>query len=132
MCSPLVDLSFCISTLLFLKRDFMPKIHEFHCTLCSFERFLLFSVDFDMNNDTQQFHHKLHECASLIFANPRNKLLILVYAILISLIISANLLSIFGIIKIKWNKFTSSQILFLALFVSDLTIGVVHLPIKFI
>ena len=110
----------------------MPKIHEFHCTLCSFERFLLFSVDFDMNNDTQQFHHKLHECASLIFANPRNKLLILVYAILISLIISPNLLSMFGIIKIKWNKFTSSQILFLALFVSDLTIGVVHLPIKFI
>ena len=110
----------------------MPKIHEFHCTLCSFERFLLFSVDFDMNNDTQQFHHKLRKCASLIFANPRNKLLILVYAILIPLIISANLLSIFGIIKIKWNKFTSSQILFLALFVSDLTIGVVHLPIKFI
>ena len=108
----------------------MPKIHEFHCTLCSFERFLLFSVDFDMNNDTQQFHHKLRKCASLIFANPRNKLLILVYAILIPLIIIANFLSIFGIIKTKQKKFTSSQILFLALFVSDLTIGVVQLPIN--
>ena len=54
--------------------------------------------------------------------------MILVYAIFIPLIISANLLSIFGIIKTKRNKFTSSQILFLTLFVSDLTIGVVQLP----
>ena len=83
-----------------------------------------------MINDRQQFHRKLHECALLIFANARNKLLILVYAILIPLIISANLLSIFGIIKTKRNKFTSSQILFLTLFVSDLTVGVVQLPIN--
>ena len=93
------------------KGDFMPRVHEFICALCSFERFNYFSLDFDMNNNTQQFHHKLHDCA-LIFANARNKLLILVYAILIPLIISANLLSIFGIIKTKRNKSTSSQILF--------------------
>ena len=112
------------------KGDFMPKIHVFLCALYSFDIFLSFSLGFDMNNDTQQFHHNLRECALLIFANARNKLLILVYTTLIPLIISANLLSIFGIIKTKRNKFTSSQILFLALFVSDLTIGVVQLPIN--
>ena len=51
------------------------------------------------------------------------------YASLIPLIVSANLLLIFGIIKTKRNKFMSSQILFLALFMSDLTLGVVQLPI---
>lgn len=61
--------------------------------------------------------------------NARNKLLILVYASLIPLIIGVNLLSIFGIIKTKRNKFTSSQIVFLTLFVSDLTISIVQLPI---
>ena len=112
------------------KGDFMPKIHVFLCALYSFDIFSSFSLDFDMNNDTQQFHRNLRECALLIFANARNKLLILVYAILIPLIIIANFLSIFGIIKTKRKKFTSSQILFLALFVSDLTIGVVQLPIN--
>ena len=52
------------------------------------------------------------------------------YASLIPLIVSANLLLIFGIIKTKRNKFMSSQILFLALFMSDLTLGVVQLPIQ--
>ena len=52
------------------------------------------------------------------------------YASLILLIVSANLLLIFGIIKTKRNKFMSSQILFLALFMSDLTLGVVQLPIQ--
>ena len=52
------------------------------------------------------------------------------YASLIPLIVSANLLLIFGIIKTKRNKFTSSQILFLALFMSDLTLRVVQLPIQ--
>ena len=105
-------------------------MHVFLCALYSFDIFSSFSLDFDMNNDTQQFHRNLRECALLIFANARNKLLILVYAILIPLIIIANFLSIFGIIKTKPKKFTSSQILFLALFVSDLTIGVVQLPIN--
>ena len=59
-------------------------------------------------------------------ANLRNQLLNVVYAILIPLIITTNV--IFGIIKLKRNKFTSSQILFLTLFSSDLTFGVVQLP----
>ena len=109
----------------------MSKIHGFLCALSSFELFKSFCLDFAMNNNTQHFHHKLHECAESFYqqdVNARNKLLILVYASLIPLIVSANLLSIFGIIKTKRNKFTSSQILFLTLFVSDLAIGVVQLP----
>ena len=90
-----------------------------------------YCLDIAMDNDTQQFHHKLVQCAVLIYqdANPRNKILIVVYASLIPLIISVNLLSIFGIIKTKRNKFTSSEILFLTLFLNDLTIGVIQLPI---
>ena len=56
--------------------------------------------------------------------------LTVLYSCLIPLIICANLLLIFGIIKIKRNKFTSCQILFLILFLSDLTIGVVQLPFE--
>ena len=84
-----------------------------------------------MNNDTQTFHHKLHKCTVLLYQkdeNGRDKLLIWVYAGLIPLIISANLQLIFGIIKTKRNKFNSSQILLLTLFVIDFTVGVVHLP----
>ena len=44
-----------------------------------------------------------------------------------SLIIGGNLLLISGIIKTKRDKFTSSQILFLTLFLSDLTVAVVQL-----
>ena len=48
-----------------------------------------------------------------------------IHAYLIPLIISANFLSIFGIIKTKRKAFTSSQILFLTLFLSDLSYGAV-------
>ena len=37
---------------------------------------------------------------------------------------------IFRIIKTKCNRFTSSQTLFLILFISDLTFGVMQLPVK--
>ena len=47
-------------------------------------------------------------------SNLGNQLLNVVYAILIPLIITANVLVIFGIIKLNRNKFTSSQILFLS------------------
>ena len=47
-------------------------------------------------------------------SNLRNQLLNVVYAILIPLMIAANVLVIFGIIKLNRNKFTSSQILFLS------------------
>ena len=62
-------------------------------------------------------------------ANIRN-LLTSVYVSLIPLIIGANLLLIVGRIKTKRGKFTSSQILFSTLFVSDLTFGVVQIPTK--
>ena len=61
-------------------------------------------------------------------SNLRNELSTAIYAILIPLIIGANMFLIFGLVKIKRNKFTSCQILFLTLFVSDLTFGVVQLP----
>ena len=53
-----------------------------------------------------------------------------IHASLIPLIISANFLSIFGIIKTKRNEFTSSHILFLTLFLSDLSYGVVQIPVQ--
>ena len=49
---------------------------------------------------------------------------------LIPFVITFNLLLIFGIIKTKRNTFTSSQILFLTLFVSDLTIGMMQIPMQ--
>ena len=61
--------------------------------------------------------------------NIGNVILSVIYAILIPLIICVNLFSIFGKIKIKRNKFLSSQILFVTLILCDLTIGVVELPI---
>ena len=57
-------------------------------------------------------------------------LLTVLYSCLIPIIICANLLLIIGIIKTKRNKFTSSQILFSTLFLSDLTFDVVQLPVK--
>ena len=83
-----------------------------------------------MNNATLQ--EDFPKCLTLISrskdSNLRNELSTVIYAILIPLIISANMLLIIGLIKIKRNQFTSSQILFLTLFVSDLTFGVVQLP----
>lgn len=52
------------------------------------------------------------------------------YAILIPLIIGANLMAVIGIIKTKGNKFTVPQILFIVLFISDLSFGVIQLPFK--
>ena len=77
-----------------------------------------------------QLQWKFHQYLLLfIQGNPNLKILMSVlYSCLIPLIICANLLLIIGIIKIKRNKFTSCQILFLILFLSDLTIGVVQLP----
>ena len=76
-----------------------------------------------------QLQCKFHQYLLLfIQGNPNLKILMSVlYSCLIPLIICANLLLIIGIIKIKRNKFTSCQILFLILFFSDLIIGVVQL-----
>ena len=83
-----------------------------------------------MNNKTLQ--EDSPKCFTLISrskdSNMRNELSTVIYAILIPLIICANMLLIIGLTKTKRKKFTSSQILFLTLFVSDLTFGVVQLP----
>ena len=47
-----------------------------------------------------------------------------------SLIITINLLCINGIIKTKPHKLNSCQVLFLTLFASDVTVGVLQLPLK--
>ena len=86
-----------------------------------------------MNNTTQTSDNGFPQCTVLFRnndTNARNILLTIIYVTLIPSIISANLLLIFGITKTKRNKFTSSQILFLTLFLNDLTFGVVQLPIQ--
>ena len=86
-----------------------------------------------MNNDIQEFHQKVPQCAIPIYQkdpNARNKPLILVYASLIPLIITVNFLLVFEILKTKRNKLPSSQIVFLTFFVSDLAICIVQLPIQ--
>lgn len=76
-----------------------------------------------MNNTTQCFSLYRTEDGYV-----RDTTLAVIYVIIIPLIIGANLLLIIGIIKTKRNKFTSSQVLFLTLFLSDLTVAVVQLP----
>ena len=85
-----------------------------------------------MNNTTQEFPQRFPECILLFLTKDTNERILLtaIYVSLIPLIIGANLLLIIGIIKTKRNRFTSSQILFSTLFVSDLTFGVVQLPSK--
>ena len=84
-----------------------------------------------MNNSTQQLTNSFSKCYTYFRGkdeNVGNIILSVIYAVLIPLIIGVNLFSIFGIIKIKRNKFLSSQILFITLFLCDLTVGVVQLP----
>ena len=88
-----------------------------------------------MNNTTLTILYRFSKCFSLlqmksVDANNQLKLFSVVGTVFIPFIIIVNLLSIFGIIKTKRNKFTSSQILFSTLFVSDLTIGMVQLPLQ--
>ena len=86
-----------------------------------------------MNNTTLQFLPRFPECFLPFptkYADVKNALLTAISASLIPFIISFNLLLIFGITKTKRNKFTSSQILFLTLFSSDLTFGLVQLPVQ--
>ena len=84
-----------------------------------------------MNNTTERFERGYTECLSVfrfIDSEITRPLLTGIYASLIPLIIGANVLLITGITKIKQNKFSSSQILFLTLFLSDLSFGVVRIP----
>ena len=85
-----------------------------------------------MNNTTLTLQYSNPQC---VLVSPptdtyvRNQAITAVYATLIPLIITANLLSINGIIKTKRKKLNSSQILFLILFASDMTIGALQLPV---
>ena len=86
-----------------------------------------------MNNNTNQFPRRKPKCFTFTRTRQAGVIgepLFVIYASLIPLIVGANLLSIFGIIKTKRKNFTSSQILFLTLFLSDITIGVVQIPIQ--
>ena len=86
-----------------------------------------------MNNTTKNFVNGRWNCFSF-FRSQRKDVekisITAIYACLIPSIICVNLFSIIGIIKTKRNKLTSSQILFLALFFSDMTIGAVQLPLE--
>ena len=84
-----------------------------------------------MNNTTQQFLIKFPKCLNLPRAEDENvtkTALTVIYSSLIPIIVCANLLLIFGIIKTKRANFSSSQIMFLILFLSDLTTGILQLP----
>ena len=84
-----------------------------------------------MNNTTEPFERRNTECFSVfrfMDSEITRPLLTGIYTSLIPLIIGANVLLITGITKIKQNKFSSSQILFLTLFLSDLSFGVVQIP----
>ena len=86
-----------------------------------------------MNNTTKKIVNNHGDCFSFFRSLPKdveNISVTAVYACLIPSIIVANLFSIIGIIKTKKNKYTSSQILFLILFLSDMTIGAVQLPLE--
>ena len=83
-----------------------------------------------MNNTKQTSDNGFPQCIMLFQTNntnARNILLTVIYGTLIPSIICANLLLIVGITKTKRNKFTSSQILFLTLFLNDLSIEVYFL-----
>ena len=86
-----------------------------------------------MNNATNQFPLRKPKCFTFTRTRQAGVIgepLFVIYASLIPLIVGANLLSSFGIIKTKRRNFTSSQILFLTLFLSDITIGAVQIPIQ--
>ena len=85
-----------------------------------------------MKNTAQQFTHRYPRCRSIFRIKDTNvkNVMTVINVCSIPLIISTNFLSIIGIIKTKRNAFISSQILFLELFLSDLTYGAVQIPVQ--
>ena len=83
-------------------------------------------------NNTIWFPNRLSKYILLFHTKDANIRILLtaVYGSLMPLIMGGNLLMILGRIKTTKKKFTSSQILFSTLFVSDLTFGVVQIPSK--
>ena len=89
-------------------------------------------LDSAMNNTTLKFQYPKPQCVLVSLPTDtyvRNQVITAVYATLIPLIITVNLLSINGIIKTKRKKLNSSQILFLILFASDIIFGALQLPV---
>ena len=89
-------------------------------------------LGFVMNDTTQTFDNDFPQCIVLFRtndANAKNIMLTIIYGTLILSIIGVNFLLILEYPK-RNSKFTSSQILFLTLFLNDLTFGVVQLPIQ--
>ena len=80
-----------------------------------------------MNNTTKKLPLSLLHAEG---ADARTIIITIIHASLIPLIISADLLLIFGLMKTRRNNFTPSQILFLTLFLSHLTFGLVQLPFQ--
>ena len=99
-------------------------------SLCFTQLAMNFLSRLDLAMNSTRLQCKLQKKLLLYFQeNPNLKIpLTVLYSCLIPLIICANLLLVIGIIKEKRHKFTSCQILFLMLFLSDLIIGVVQLP----
>ena len=86
-----------------------------------------------MNNTTLTFQYPKPPCVLIMpttDTDARKRALTVVYATYIPLIMTANLLCIIAIIQTKLKKLNSSHVLFLTLFVSDLTIGVLQLPLQ--
>ena len=111
----------------------MSHYHHLIFDLFSLKFHFPFLLGLTMNNCTKTFIKRPGNCFSLFLSqekNVENILVTVIYACLIPLIIGANLLLIIGIIKTKRNRFTSSKILFLALFLSDMTLGAVQLPLE--
>ena len=114
--------------MLTLKLHLRQELSNVFVLYSTWHDFFLSRLDLAMNNT--QLQCKPLQDILVFFREDHNLkiLLTVLYSSLIPLIICANLLLIIGIIKIKRNKFTSCQILFLTLFSSDLTIGIVQLP----
>ena len=83
-------------------------------------------------NNSRTFNFKFPKCISdFVLISYTNQLaLTVIYAIFIPLVIVANVLLIIGIMKAKRKELTTSQIFFILLALSDLSLGVFYLPIQ--
>ena len=94
----------------------------------------LLYLDSTMNNTTLKFQYPQPPC-TLLHPNVQEtfgdkQVLTPIYATFIPLTIIVNLLCIIGIIKTKRKTLNSSEVLLLTLFVSDMTVGALQLPMQ--
>ena len=94
----------------------------------------LLYLDSTMNNTTLKFQYTQPPC-TLLHPNVQEtfgdkQVLTPIYATLIPLNVIVNLLCIIGIIKTKPKSLNSSELLFLTLFVNDMTVGALQLPMQ--